>query len=77
MCKVYGYYGDAQFGLNTVYQVINQRLPVLLHEKLVLHHLNVSWQAMVYEICTMEFSFDLRWFHGTLCSYVYCILELF
>ena len=28
-------------------------------------NLNVPWQARVYEICTLEFSFEVRWFHGT------------
>ena len=28
-------------------------------------YLNVPWQAMVYGICTMKFSFNLRWFHDT------------
>ena len=28
-------------------------------------NLNVPWQARVYEICTLKFSFEVRWLHGT------------
>jgi len=27
-------------------------------------YLNKPWTAMVYVVCTMKFSFDLRWLHG-------------
>jgi len=62
----------------TILNSHNQRLPVFLYEKSVLHHLttlamvylNVPWLAMLYEICAMIFSFDLRWFHGLYSSYV-------
>ena len=29
-------------------------------------YLNTQWPAMVYEIYTLKFAFDLRWFHGIL-----------
>ena len=35
------------------------------HLTLTMFYLNLPWPAMVYEICTIKFSFDLRWFHGT------------
>ena len=28
-------------------------------------NLNVPWPARVYKICTLEFAFEVRWFHGT------------
>ena len=28
-------------------------------------NLNVPWPARVYKICTLEFGFEVRWFHGT------------
>ena len=31
-------------------------------------NLNVPWPARVYKICTLEFGFEVRWFHGTLHS---------
>ena len=36
------------------------------HTAFAMVYLSVPWQAMVYEKCTMKFSFDLRWFCGTL-----------
>ena len=33
-------------------------------------NLNVPWPARVYKICTLEFGFEVRWFHGTSIKYI-------
>ena len=40
-------------------------------------NLNVPWPARVYKICTLEFAFEVRWFHGTctLCTVSLCLVH--